>query len=255
MRRRPPPARPASADVRPAPADVSAGSVGVPFATLLALVRAEDERRWDESEFAPLLSDKRAAVRRRAALAAGRIGDEGASARLTSLLRADADEGVRATAAFALGEIESAAAADVLLTSQRTGKSVAERARALEALGKIAAALPAAQEERRKSLGEAILAALAAEQKGARSNNVLVLAGLTAVHSRPPAGAARLRALPLLDYGRVRADGPHLARLRAKTPNVKLRERLVVARTPSALQPARASARRDSLVDALAWRA
>ncbi|HEX7173791.1 MAG TPA: peptidylprolyl isomerase [Pyrinomonadaceae bacterium] len=226
--RRTPPSRPVSADVRPAPADVSAGSVGVPFATLLALVRAEDERRWDESEFAPLLSDKRAAVRRRAALAAGRIGNEGAVARLTTLLRADADEGVRATAAFALGEIESDAAADVLIASLRTGKSVAERARAFEALGKIAAALPATQEERRKSLGEAILAALAAEQKGARSNNALVLAGLTAVLRARPAGAGEAVA-PFLSSAdaRVRADAANtLSRLRAKTAAAKLRELL-----------------------------
>jgi len=227
-RRPPPPARPVSADVRPTPADASGASVGVPFATLLALVRAEDERRWDESEFGPMLSDKRAAVRRRAALAAGRIGDEGAVARLTSLLRADVDEGVRATAAFALGEIESAAATDVLLTSLRTGKSVAERARALEALGKIAAALPATQEERRKSIGEAILAALSAEQNGARPNNALVLVGLTAALRARPAGAGETVA-PFLSSAdaRVRADAANtLARLRAKTAPAKLRELL-----------------------------
>ena len=259
-RRPPSPARPASADVRPAPADASGASVGVPFATLLALVRAEDERRWDESEFAPILSDKSAAVRRRAALAAGRIGDEGAWPRLTSLLRADADAGVRAMAAFALGEIESAAAADMLLASLRTGKSVAERTRALEALGKIAAALPASQEERRNSLGEAIVAALAAEQRSARPNSALVLSGLTAALRARPAGAGETVA-PFLSSAdaSVRSDAANtLARLRAKTAQAKLRE--LLAADPDAVvrsNAARALGAAEDLesLDALAARA
>ncbi|HVF86186.1 MAG TPA: HEAT repeat domain-containing protein, partial [Pyrinomonadaceae bacterium] len=90
---------------------------------LLRIVRAEDERRWGEEDLGALLSDRNAAVRHRAALAAGRIGDEGAVAPLASLLRKDADGGVRQMAAFALGEIEAAAGADFLMEALRTDKS------------------------------------------------------------------------------------------------------------------------------------
>src|SRR5437016_13628360 len=44
---------------------------------LIQMLSAEDERRWDAG-LQTLLMDKSPAVRRRAALAAGRIGDEGA---------------------------------------------------------------------------------------------------------------------------------------------------------------------------------
>src|SRR5881398_3196736 len=47
----------------------------VPEETLLRIVEAEDERRWEESDLGRLLADPNPAVRRRAALAAGRIGD------------------------------------------------------------------------------------------------------------------------------------------------------------------------------------
>src|SRR5918993_481037 len=67
----------------------------VPPAVMLRIVRAEDERRWEESDLGALLSSASAAVRARAALAAGRIGDEGAVAPLATLLRRDTDAGVR----------------------------------------------------------------------------------------------------------------------------------------------------------------
>src|SRR5436190_11315296 len=51
------------------------GYVSVPDGIMLRIVRAEDERRWD-NDLSSLLSDGSAAVRRRAALAGGRIGDE-----------------------------------------------------------------------------------------------------------------------------------------------------------------------------------
>src|SRR5947209_3460261 len=91
----------------------------VPEETLLRIIEAEDERRWDDADLGKLLTDANAAVRRRAALAAGRIGDEGAVASLSSLLRGDRDESVRAMAAFALGEIEAESGADSLLETLR----------------------------------------------------------------------------------------------------------------------------------------
>src|SRR5947209_20444918 len=46
-----------------------------PDEVMLKIVRAEDERRWD-NDLGTLLFDKEARVRERAALATGRIGDE-----------------------------------------------------------------------------------------------------------------------------------------------------------------------------------
>ena len=206
-------------------ANAAAAQGGVPSELLLRIVRAEDERRWEDADLGALLADKRASVRRRAALAAGRIGDESAVARLASLMRTDKDAGVRAMAAFALGEIESVAGADMLLTTARVGKSAAERARAIEALGKIAAALPPTEEERRTALGEAILAALEAEQKLARPDRELLSLGLTAVLRARPANAGP-RIAPFLSStdARVRADAANtFARLRAKEAQDKLR--------------------------------
>jgi len=78
---------------------------------LISIVRAEDERRWDDS-LKSLLSDKDAKVRKRAALAAGRIGDEHAVPALVDLLKTDTDNDVRQMAAFAIGEVESFAGAE-----------------------------------------------------------------------------------------------------------------------------------------------
>ena len=65
---------------------------------VLNIIRHEDERRWDE-ELKRLLANKDAKVRQRAALAAGRIGDERAVPVLTELLLTDRDPGVRDMAA------------------------------------------------------------------------------------------------------------------------------------------------------------
>jgi hypothetical protein len=73
---------------RPAPARPVPGDV------LLKIVRAEDERRWD-NDLGVLLFDKEATVRERAALAAGRIGDERAVASLVALLQTDVEAGVQ----------------------------------------------------------------------------------------------------------------------------------------------------------------
>src|SRR5213593_307392 len=89
-------------------------SIAIARNTLLQIIRAEDQRRWDE-KLRSLLSDKDPKVRTRAALAAGRIGDEGAVLPLIDLLKKDTDWGAQQTAAFALGEIESAKATDALI--------------------------------------------------------------------------------------------------------------------------------------------
>ncbi|HSK63885.1 MAG TPA: HEAT repeat domain-containing protein, partial [Pyrinomonadaceae bacterium] len=157
----------------------------VPAATLLLITKAEDERRWDD-ELRKFFSDPNAAIRRRAALAAGRIGNEASVTALTGLLEKDNDPGVRSMAVFALGEIESVAGADTLLAILKNTDANAElTARAFEALGKIASALPRDQEARQRELGAAILNALKAETL----NQQTILFGLTAALRARPAGA------------------------------------------------------------------
>src|SRR5260370_10983896 len=78
----------------------------IPTEKLLNIIRAEDERRWDQ-QVTFLLADKNAKIRARAALAAGRIGDESAVPALIDLLKKEAAFDVQRMAAFALGQIGS----------------------------------------------------------------------------------------------------------------------------------------------------
>lgn len=215
------------AQMKPAPrvarapkhAPASVPERAVPEETLLRIVRAEDERRWDSDDLGALVSDASPAVRSRAALAAGRIGDARAVPALAAMLQTDKNLGARATAAFALGEIESVQGADALLTNSRPGAPVPIRARSLEALGKIAAALPGEDQTNAKRIGDAILAALNFERaRGALADRQTVLLTLTAALRARPANGAKTVAL-FLNYPdpRVRADAANtLARLRAK---------------------------------------
>src|ERR1043166_3107445 len=130
----------------------------VPQSTLLRIVKAEDERRWD-GDLRLLLTSPSSAVRTRAALATGRIGNEGALPELANMLRQDKDPSARAMAAFAIGEIESLNGANFLLTALKANNETDEvKARAFEGLGKIAAALRPAQQARSKEIGAEILA-------------------------------------------------------------------------------------------------
>jgi cyclophilin family peptidyl-prolyl cis-trans isomerase/HEAT repeat protein len=217
-----PQARPAQAKGKPTPAKARAR---VPQETLLQIVQAEDERRWEDSDLGKLLSDTSPAVRARAALAAGRIGDEGAVAPLGALLNSERDETVRASVAFALGEIESETGVAALTEALRLSKSGELRARCIEALGKIAAALPEARADAKKRIGETITTTLAAEQRLSKPNRSLVLLGLTAMLRARPEGGARTVALFLSSTdARVRADaGNTLARLRSKESLERLR--------------------------------
>src|SRR3989440_1573228 len=198
-------------------------SIAIPTNTLLQIIRAEDQRRWDE-KLKSLFSDSDPKVRQRAALAAGRIGDERAVLPLIDLLKKDTDWGVQQMAAFALGEIESAKATDALIEASRISDL---RARALEALGKIAAALPPTEEPRRQAIGQVVLDALVIERKeagmtagGVRDSGVESF-GLTAVLRARPTGAGKVVALYLSSPDpRVRADALNtLARLRLKDGN------------------------------------
>jgi cyclophilin family peptidyl-prolyl cis-trans isomerase len=201
----------------------------IPAGVLLQIVRAEDERRWDNN-LALLLADKDTNVRKRAALAAGRIGDERAVPVLVDLLRGNDVAEVRQMAAFALGEIESplgAQALIVLLDDTRERGEV--RARAVEALGKIAAALPEKEKDRKHDCAEAILDALKFEAgRRSMSHDLTVLLGLTAALRAKPDGLGPV-IIRFLNYSdpRVVADTLNtMARLRVKDGNEKVRQLL-----------------------------
>ena len=210
----------------------------VPKLLLLRIVRAEDERRWDD-DLRSLFRARNANVRSRAALAAGRIGNEAAVADLIQLLEHDDDIEVRAMAAFALGEIESPLAADVLITFLKGRGGELVEARAIEALGKIVAALPKEQEARASQLAKEILNVLGAEwirdslefelRRSDAPKPMTNLLRLTAVLRAKPAGAGEIVA-KFLSYPdpRIRADAANtLARLKLKDGNPRLRELLV----------------------------
>lgn len=200
----------------------------IPTATLVSIVKAEDERRFDKTLEA-LLKSPNEKIRIRAALAAGRIGDERAVPILANLLEADSSAEVKTTAAFALGEIESIKAADAIikvLSDTRTDGTI--RARAVEAAGKIAAAN--AKDEKSKELGEAILDALEYEDaRRSKSNADAIRFGLTAVlRVRPEDGDFVAAKFTTYLDPKIRADAANaLSRLRAKNANESLRAMLL----------------------------
>ncbi|MGI9056158.1 MAG: HEAT repeat domain-containing protein, partial [Pyrinomonadaceae bacterium] len=199
----------------------------IPVKTLVQISRAEDELRFDKT-LEDLMKNADPEIRRRAALAAGRIGNETAIPALTNLLENDTDESVRVTAAFALGEIESIKGADAILkvlNNLKNNPSI--RARAVEAAGKIAAAN--AKDEKSKALGEAILQNLTFEneKRSAPFENVIEL-GLTAVLRARPAEAEQTLVKFIEAYTpQIRANALNtLTRLRAKNANKRARELL-----------------------------
>jgi cyclophilin family peptidyl-prolyl cis-trans isomerase/HEAT repeat protein len=200
----------------------------VPKLLLLRIIRAEDERRWD-NDLRDLFRARNANVRSRAALAAGRIGNEAAVADLVELLRHDDETNVSAMAAFAIGEVESPLGADALLAALKDTREPLLRARGVEALGKIAAALPKEQEGREKELATAILSVLNFEaRRRSAPDDLTILLGLTAALRAKPENAGPVIA-EFLTYSnpRIRADAANaLTRLKLKDGNEQLRKLL-----------------------------
>jgi cyclophilin family peptidyl-prolyl cis-trans isomerase/HEAT repeat protein len=95
----------------------------------------EDSRSVGDGELDRLLRDRDRGIRRRAALAAGRIGDPVVVPTLIDLMN-DAEPEVRQMAAFALGLIGDKGAVDRLVSSLGDSEAVV-RARSAEALGRI----------------------------------------------------------------------------------------------------------------------
>ncbi|HEX6161741.1 MAG TPA: HEAT repeat domain-containing protein, partial [Vicinamibacterales bacterium] len=109
------------------------------------ILQLEDERqlRGHGGDLLALLNDVEPRVRRRAALAVGRVRLADGIPGLTTLMQSDSDPEVRQMAAFAMGLIGDASAAPVLLTAL-TDPDALIQGRAAEALGLIAHK-PAAQ--------------------------------------------------------------------------------------------------------------
>ncbi len=199
----------------------------IPVETLVKISRAEDELRFDKT-LEDLIKNADAKIRTRAALAAGRIGNEAAIPALVNLLETDRDENVRAMAAFGIGEIESIKGADAIvkvLSNLKNNPNV--RARSIEAAGKIAAAN--AKEEKSKELGKAILENLEFEhRKRSGPYKEVIEYGLTAVLRARPENAEKT----LVEYTEaytpeIRANALNaLARLRAKNANEQARSLL-----------------------------
>ncbi|MBX3291657.1 MAG: peptidylprolyl isomerase [Acidobacteria bacterium] len=204
----------------------------VPLNTQIQIVKAEDARRFDAT-LENLLRSPNADVRRRAALAAGRIGNEAAIPALAELLAGDSSNAVRAMAAFAIGEIESVKGADAILKQaavsldREAAGGATVIAKSVEAAGKIAAAN--AKDPSAAKLSEAIIAVLAAESELGKDRNAeIVLAGITALLRARPAQSDQAAAAFLTDADpRIRADAANtLGRLRAKIGIPTLRSML-----------------------------
>src|SRR5882762_34685 len=210
--------------------------------TMLRIMRAEDERRWDPNLIF-LLSDRYPITRKRVALALGRIGDERAVPQLIEALKSDSDNDMRQMCAFAIGEIESPAGVDALIAVlDDTAQPGEVRARAVEALGKIGAvllsnsaasgtqtALPKVEDKTLARIRLAILDALKFESgRRAAPDRGTILLGLTAaLRVRPEAAGPVI--VKFLGYSdpRIVADTLNtMARLRLKDNNDQVRQLL-----------------------------
>jgi cyclophilin family peptidyl-prolyl cis-trans isomerase/HEAT repeat protein len=135
------------------------------------LLRLEDRREYDEATLASAAGGG-PELRRRAALAAGRIGDRRATPLLVTFV-ADRDSAVAASAAFALGLMRDTAAVPALAATLRTGDIasrptvIGEAALALgkmptaagkQAVADFLAAAPLAGPGVRRAVGQALLA-------------------------------------------------------------------------------------------------
>lgn len=105
------------------------------IAKMARILAFEDRRSLGDGELDRYLSDPDPGVRRRAALAAGRIGDPGLLPTLIQRMN-DAEPEVRQMAAFAMGILGDKQAVERLLASLADPEPVV-KARAAEALGRI----------------------------------------------------------------------------------------------------------------------
>ena len=185
----------------------------VPLNIGVEILKAEDARRYD-SVLEKLMTSPSADVRERAALAAGRIGDDRAIPELAGLLAKDSSQKVRTMAAFAIGEVESVKGADAILTGLKAGAfhTGDTRGRLVEAAGKIAAAN--GKDPVAKQLGAAIVEVLRA---GSSDRLTIRLALTAALRARPDGAAPVVAKYADNTDSAIREDALNtLARLRSK---------------------------------------
>ncbi|MBO0858326.1 MAG: peptidylprolyl isomerase [Chloracidobacterium sp.] len=193
----------------------------IPQEVQIRVIQLEDERNLNGDELTGLLKHKSPAVRSRAALAIGRIGDKRGTAPLIDMLRKDEDQAARAMAAFALGEIEDPGAANALLEVVNSSKESPEaQSRAIEALGKIASVQANTEKLGQATLDSinqslvkhlpAVIGAISPDQKLLSSLTITALMRL-----RNPASVEPLRGQLKSKDAEIRAQAANaLARLR-----------------------------------------
>jgi cyclophilin family peptidyl-prolyl cis-trans isomerase/HEAT repeat protein len=107
---------------------------------LYAKILEAEDRREHTKELAEMMKVSHAGVRKRAAIAIGRIGDPDGALALLSQLDIERNRDVKTTVVFATGETEDPRAVPTLLAILASPKElIPTRARAAEALGKIGA--------------------------------------------------------------------------------------------------------------------
>jgi cyclophilin family peptidyl-prolyl cis-trans isomerase/HEAT repeat protein len=116
----------------------AASPAGTRLEKMARLLELEDRRDLGEGQLDRYLHDADAGVRRRAALAAGRVGDAALAPSMMELMN-DAEPEVRQMAAFALGLVGDRVAVDRLVAALQDPEAVV-RGRAAEALGRIGGA-------------------------------------------------------------------------------------------------------------------
>ncbi len=168
---------------------------GVSEFSEIAIVSYEDHRDYS-TKLALMLSSQNAALRNRAVLAAGRIGDPRAAFSLTKILRHDQVERVRETAAFALGVMRSPSTVhDLIAVAEDESQPVMLRARCVEALGQIATVL-APTDSRLKLAKNAIESVMLEDVFGLKQSTALERLGVVAfMRVKTPNAAEILTAL------------------------------------------------------------
>ncbi len=196
--------------------------------SFISIMKAEDQLRFDKV-LEDLLKSPNPIERTRAALAAGRIGDEKAIPFLIEMTETDRSAKAREMAVFALGEIESIKGADaVLAVLKNKGFPDIIRARTIESAGKIAAAN--AKDEKSKELGKAILDVLEEEDTRAekQSRDIILLGITAALRAKPDETDKTVGKFLTNSDARIRADAANaLARLRSKNYNETFRAMLL----------------------------
>jgi len=215
-------------------ATAGAARAQIADSVLLDIVKAEDALRFD-GVLIKYLGDRSPEVRARAALAAGRIGDERAVRYLIPMVN-DKAAAVSGTAMFAIGEIESELGAESVLSALGDKNGSAEiRSLAVESAGKIAAANSSGAQV--KPLGEAILDTLESEdRKGDEQDVKVILKALTAaLRARPVEADVVIEKFFTNKNSRVREDAANAyARVRGSSATKKLQSMLMIDEDPVA---------------------